>query len=96
VTPLVAAVVADAVGRIRSKRLIGGLSYAWLVVYLFLGVGSAVYLTNSSLRPEVMARTHANGVYRNEYETVFYGKPLSDTARHIDQAALEVIRRYDR
>jgi len=96
VTPLVAAVVADAAGRIRSRRLVGGLSYLWLTVYLILGVVSAAYLTNSSLRPEVMARTHANGVYRNEYETVIYGKPLSDTAQHIDQAALEVIRRYDR
>jgi hypothetical protein len=43
-----------------------------------------------------MAKTQASGAFRNEYETIWYGKPLSDTAKHIDPAALEVIRRYDR
>jgi hypothetical protein len=68
----------------------------YFCVYSLLGALSVGYLSYTSLNREVMARTHANGVYRNEYETVFYGKPLSDTATHIDQAALEVIRRYDR
>lgn len=68
----------------------------WLAGYVVLGIGAVGFYTYTSLNKEVMARTHANGVYRNEYETIFYGKPLSDTARHIDSAALEVIRRYDR
>jgi hypothetical protein len=71
------------------------LASAWLGVYLVLGVVSAGYMTYTSLNRRLMVRTHANGVYRNEYETVFYGKPQSDTARHIDSAALSVIRRYD-
>jgi hypothetical protein len=68
---------------------------AFFVVYISLGIASVGYLTYTSLNRKVMARTQANGVYRNEYETVFFGRPQSDTAQHIDPAVLSVLRRYD-
>lgn len=74
------------------KVFIGG----WLTVYLSVGLVAVLYFTYTSVSAKTMARTQANGAFRNEYETIWYGKPLSDTARHIDSAALEVIRRYDR
>jgi hypothetical protein len=63
---------------------------------VLLGLVSVIYYTYTSVSAEAMAKTQANGVYRNEYETIIFGKPLSDTAKQIDPAALEVIRRYDR
>ena len=94
VVPLIA-VVATRVsftGALWRRVVTGG----WLVVYLLLGLVSIGYYTYTSVSAETMARTQANGVYRNEYETIIFGKPLSDTAKQIDPAALEVIRRYDR
>ncbi len=74
------------------KVLAGG----WLTVYVLPGTLWVLYFTYTSVSAQTMAKTQASGAFRNEYETIWYGKPLSDTARHIDSAALEVIRRYDR
>jgi hypothetical protein len=94
VIPLIAAVISQfGFGRKITSRVVSSI---YLAGYLLLGLVSVAFFTYSSLDRKVMARTHANGVYRNEYETIFFGKPLSDTATHIDSAALEVIRRYDR
>ena len=94
VVPLIAVVATriSFTGALWRRVVTGG----WLVVYLLLGLVSIGYYTYTSVSAETMARTQANGVYRNEYETIIFGKPLSDTAKQIDPAALEVIRRYDR
>jgi hypothetical protein len=63
--------------------------------YICLGAVSVIYMTYTSLNRKVMARTQANGVYRNEYETVLFGRPLSDTAHDIDPAVLSVLKRFD-
>jgi len=94
VTPFVAAMIAQL--SFPVKRLGRIAAAVFLAGYLLSGLASAGYLTYTSLNREVMARTHANGVYRNEYETVFFGKPVSDTAKHIDPFVLSVIQRYDR
>jgi len=52
-------------------------------------------MTYTSLNRKVEARTQASGVYRNEYEIHYYGKPLSDTARKIDSFVLHVLQKYD-
>ena len=65
------------------------------VVYTTFGIISVVYMTYTSLNKEVLARTQAAGVYRNEYETHFFGRPLSDTATRVDPFVLSVLERYD-
>lgn len=95
VVPLVVAVVLQrpAIRKSWAKVCLG----IYLTAYSISGLVSSGYLTYTSLNKEVMARTHANGVYRNEYETLFYGKPQSDTARSpLDPAVLSVLKRYDR
>ena len=93
VVPLIVAVICcGPLPRPRLPRLVVSAACA---VYVLLGVVSVGYMTYTSLNRRVMARTQANGVYRNEYETVFYGKPQSDTAKHIDPAVLSVIKRYN-
>ena len=75
------------------RRMFAG---GWVTVYALPGILWVLYFTYTSVSAKTMAKTQASGAFRNEYETVWYGKPLSDTAKHMDPAALEVIRRYDR
>jgi hypothetical protein len=94
VLPLVAVVIAQ-------TSFYNGTKNKWLLsflfsVYMLIGTVSAGYMTYTSLNREVMARTQANGVYRNEYETLFFGKPQSDTAKKTDPVILHVLERYDR
>ena len=60
-----------------------------------MGVLSVGFLTYTSLSKEKLAKTQANGVYRNEYETYFFGKPLSDTAKKIDTGILSLLKRHN-
>ncbi len=69
---------------------------ALFIVYTGFGILSMGYMTYTSLNKKVFSRNEAAGVYRNEYETFFYGKPLSDTATRIDPYVMSVLRRYDR
>jgi hypothetical protein len=64
-------------------------------VYAALGLFSAGYMVYSSFNKEFLAKNQAKGAYRNEYETHWYGKPLSDTARKMDTLALHVLDKYD-
>lgn len=66
-----------------------------LLVYVVAGVISLSYLTYTSFDKKVFAKKQANGVYRNEYETVFFGRPLSDTAKHIDSFILKTIKNHN-
>ena len=93
VLPLIVAVICS--GPFPRARLPRVVLTAVCAVYVLLGVVSVGYMTYTSLNKKVMVRTQANGVYRNEYETVFFGKPLSDTAQHIDPAVLSIIQRYN-
>lgn len=94
VLPFIALVAArwaaDAAGSGRRVLLL------YFTAYCLLGIVSAGYLTYTSLDRKVFVRTQANGVYRNEYETFFYGRPESDTATQTDPVVLDVIKRYDR
>jgi 4-amino-4-deoxy-L-arabinose transferase-like glycosyltransferase len=93
VLPLIAAVIAQVpLPKARFPKIVVS---AVCAGYVVLGVAAVGYMTYTSLNRRVMVRTQANGVYRNEYETVLFGKPQSDTARHIDNDALSIIRRYN-
>lgn len=93
VMPIMAAVVLQ--GTIGASRLAGYAKAAFLSVYVALGLFSAGYMVYSSFDKEFLAHSQAKGAYRNEYETHFYGKPQSDTARKIDTLALHVLEKYD-
>ena len=90
VLPLVAAVLAQYV---RGPGVVKTLVFG---VYFALGVASVGYLTYTSLNRKLFARTQANGVYRSEYETFFYGKPQEDTERRADPNIVNILRRYDK
>ncbi len=64
-------------------------------VYVAFGLIAIGYFTYTSLDKKVMAQKHANGVYRNEYETLFFGKPATDTAKKTDTSILSVLKRYN-
>jgi len=97
VLPFVAAVVAESV---RSARKAGKRVRAPLIVFLALyftlGIASIGYITYTSLNRRAFARTQANGVYKNEYETFFYGRPLTDSTGHADPNIVDILKRYDR
>ena len=94
VLPLVAAVVAEGLAAFRKGLKVPAMVF--LIAYISLGVASVGYITYTSLNRSVFARTQANGVYRNEYETFFYGRPQSDTTGHADPNIVDILRRYDR
>lgn len=94
VIPLIAAVISQtSFVRLAIARIFSSF-YFW--VYLILGIASLTYMTYTSLDKKVFSRTQAKGVYRNEYEIHFFGKPLSDTAMHIDPYLVEFLKKYDR
>jgi hypothetical protein len=79
----------------EKNKLIRNLFLALFAVYVALGVFASGYMVYTSFNKKVFAKTQAKGEFRNEYETHFYGKPLSDTARVVDQDVLSVLKRYD-
>lgn len=78
-----------------SKPWLKGVSRLYLGVYLVLGLFAAVYSLYIGLDKERFAQKQASGVYRNEYEIEFFGKPQSDTATHVDQEVLNILKKYD-
>jgi hypothetical protein len=72
-----------------------GVSRLYLTAYLALGLFAAVYSLYIGLDKERFAQKQAAGVYRNEYEIEFFGKPQSDTATHVDQEVLNILKKYD-
>lgn len=95
--PLIPLIIPPIVEGLQSVRFKPAkmLITLFLLVYIAEGVLSVGYISYTSLNKQVFARTQASGVYKNEYETAFFGKPLSDTAKSIDPAALSVIKRYN-
>jgi len=79
----------------NSKGWLKGLSRVYLAGYLALGLFAAGYSLYVGMDKERFAQKQASGVYRNEYETIFFGKPLSDTARKVDGEVLNILRKYD-
>ena len=102
VLPLIAAVLAQYFGKVRTGQVStarpgqGWLRMVVFSVYFLLGIASVGYLTYTSLNRKVFARTQANGVYRAEYETFFFGKPQEEGLRQADPNIVDILRRYDR
>jgi hypothetical protein len=93
VMPLMAAIVLLAATPATKAMKWGKAAY--VAVYAALGIFSAGYMVYSSFDREFLAHNQAKGAYRNEYETHWYGRPQSDTARKMDTLALHVLEKYD-
>ena len=79
-----------------AKVLLGQWAKILLAIYFLLGLGAAGYSIYTMYHKEVFARTQAGGIFRNEYETWFFGRPMSDTATHpVDQEVLSILKRYN-
>jgi len=93
VVPMGIAVILHAL--FNAKRIVK-LAYSLLFfVYAVFGLFSLGYLTRTSFDKKVFAKSQASGVYRNEYEIYFYGKPLSDTAKQVDPFVIHVLKKYN-
>jgi hypothetical protein len=94
VIPLIAAIISQ--HSFSKKRIVSLALILWLIVYSTLGLVSLGYMTYTSFNKEELSKTQAKGVYRNEYETHFFGKPLSDTVTHVDPYLVDFLNRYDK
>ena len=93
VIPLLAALILTF--DFNRNTILKVLSRTYLVFYIAVGFAAAAYSLYVGLDKKRFAITHAKGVYRNEYETQFFGKPLSDTARHLDADVLDILQKHD-
>lgn len=92
VVPLFIALVCQVkITTIKWRRL----SFVLIIPYVISGLAAIGYMTYTSFNKEVLAKKHANGVFRNEYETYFFGKPLSDTATKTDAYLLDLLKRHN-
>ena len=95
IMPLMAAITLHGVAYFKENKIIKSLSSLLFVIYIILGAFAAGYMVYSSFNKEFLSRNQAKGVYRNEYEVHFFGKPLSDTAKTIDPTIVNLLKRYD-
>jgi len=94
IIPLIAAVVSQTTFAPRPWLKIP--AFLYLVMYTLLGLASLGFMTYTSFNKKEFSKTQAAGVYRNEYEVHFFGKPLSDTATRVDSNLVQFLNTYDR
>jgi len=94
VMPIMAAAVLQLLSQEKNRAVLV-LSRILLVIYIALGSFASGYMVYTTFNKKVFAKTQAKGVYENEYEIHFYGKPLRDTAKQIDPFVLHVLQKYD-
>jgi hypothetical protein len=95
VLPYMAVVIVSVIGVPRKSGASRGVRVL-MGIYFFMGLGAAGYSIYTMYHKDVLARTQAGGIYRNEYETWFFGRPLSDTAVHpVNPEVLSILKRYN-
>jgi hypothetical protein len=94
IIPLIAAVISqNAFSQRPAMRLA---SFFCLSVYSVFGLIAISYITYTSFNKKELSKTQASGVFRNEYETHFFGKPLSDTATRVNPNLVDFLNKYDK
>jgi len=68
---------------------------AYKVVFIIVGVIGLGYYTYTSFNKKVFAVKQDAAIWRNEYETYFFGKPLSDTAKVVREPIVTILKKYD-
>jgi hypothetical protein len=94
IIPLMAAVVSQTY--FPSRPWVKIPAFLYLMMYTLLGLASLGFMTFTSFDKREFSKTQAAGVYRNEYEVHFFGKPLSDTATRVDPNLVQFLNTYDR
>lgn len=93
VLPLMVIVVMEADW--ATHRVGMTLKRLYLGFVLFTGLTAAAYSLYTGFDKHRFATNHAAGDYRNEFETYFFGKPLSDTAKTVDPNVVEILKKYN-
>jgi hypothetical protein len=94
IIPLIAAVISQT--SFSHKPVFKIIALSYLLIYSLLGLASLGFITYTTFNKKEFSKIQAAGVYRNEYETHFFGKPLSDTVTHVDQNLVDFLNKYDR
>jgi hypothetical protein len=94
IIPLVAAVISQTTFSLNPGFRI--MASGYFIMYTLLGLASVGFITYTSFNKKEFSKNQAKGVYRNEYETHFFGKPLSDTATYTDQNLVDFLNKYDK
>jgi len=96
IAPFFVAVLVQTITSLNQSSLIKIIIYPLISVYLTMGSISVIFLTYTSLDKKIFVKIQANGVYRNEYEIILFGKMLSDTASKVNPVTLSVLERYNK
>jgi len=64
-------------------------------IYISTGIFVLSYYTYTSLDKRTLAITQDAGRWRNEYETHFFGRPLSDTASKKNEEVIRLLKKID-
>lgn len=94
VIPLIAAIVSQQ--SFSQNQMVKWGSRLYLLGYLAFGVISISYMTYTSFNKKELSKTQASGIFRNEYEIHFFGKPLSDTVTTVNYNLVDFLNKYDR
>jgi hypothetical protein len=68
---------------------------AYRIIYVLVGVAALGYYTYTSFNKKAFAVKQDAAIWRNEYETYFFGKTLSDTATVVRQPIINILKKYD-
>jgi hypothetical protein len=94
IVPLIAAVISQNTfsgnGIIKRSRVF------FFAVYFLFGIAAISYMTYSSLNKKELSKTQESGIFRNEYEIHFFGKPLSDTVTVVNHNLVDFLNKYDK
>jgi hypothetical protein len=64
-------------------------------LYLLIGLVAFGYSFYTQFNKTIFARTQANGIFRKEYETYFFGRPINDTNTPMNEEVLRILEKYD-
>ncbi|MBE7169531.1 MAG: hypothetical protein INR73_03025 [Williamsia sp.] len=69
--------------------------YAYRAVYILTGLFALGYYTFLSFNKDVFASKHDAGIWRAEYETLFYGRSSIGDTTSMNDNAIYILRKYD-
>ena len=93
VFPMLILIILENFGQLNT--IIKKLLRLYLVVYAITGIAALTYYSYTSFNKRELARRQDAGIWRNEYETLFYGKPVNDTATTVRQPIVNLLRKYN-
>ena len=78
---------------VTRKGIIRSLILLFKFEYIFLGLIGVAYYTYTSFDKKELAKKQDAGIWRNEYETYFFGKPTKDSIP-INDAVVDILKKY--